>query len=133
MTWPAGLQRLSFGASFNQSLDNVTWPADLQKMSFGYFFNQSLKNVTWPGGLQSLTLKNVPNFQDLDVLAGALGHLAIGEMSLTCSTKTASNKKVAGRKAAEREFNHFPQMPFSRVWELRRRRRINMLIVIIRR
>ena len=42
MTWPAGLQSLTFGQSFNQSLDNVTWPAGLQSLTFGHGFNQSL-------------------------------------------------------------------------------------------
>ena len=77
MTWPAGLQSLTFGArfqsepgqcdmasrpskfdfwigSFNQSLDNVTWPAGLQSLTFGLIFDQSLDNVTWPAGLQRL-------------------------------------------------------------------------------
>ena len=55
MTWPAGLQSLTFAGDFNQGLDNVTWPAGLQSLTFGYYFNQSLDNVTWPAGLQSLT------------------------------------------------------------------------------
>ena len=53
--WPAGLQNLTFGALFNQSLDKVTWPEGLQSLTFGVFFDQSLDNVTWPGGLQSLS------------------------------------------------------------------------------
>ena len=56
MTWPAGLQSLSFGYRFNQSLDRVAWPAGLQRLTFGYEFNQSLDNVTWPASLQILTL-----------------------------------------------------------------------------
>ena len=52
--WPAGLQRLTFGLEFNQSLDTVTWPAGLQILTFGGMFNQSLDKVTWPAGLQSL-------------------------------------------------------------------------------
>ena len=28
--------------AFNQSLDNVTWPAGLQRLTFGGYFNQSL-------------------------------------------------------------------------------------------
>jgi len=52
VTWPAGLQSLSVGRDYNQSLDNVTWPAGLQSLSLGYRFNQSLDNVSWPAGLQ---------------------------------------------------------------------------------
>ena len=55
VTWPAGLQILTFGERFNQSLDNVTWPAGLRTLTFGQNFNQSLDNVTWPAGLQTLT------------------------------------------------------------------------------
>ena len=55
VTWPAGLQSLTFGWHFNQRLDNVTWPAGLQSLLFGWEFNQRLDNVTWPAGLQSLT------------------------------------------------------------------------------
>ena len=54
VTWPAGLQSLTFGICFTQSLDKVTWPAGLQSLTFGAYFNQSLDNVTWPAGLQSL-------------------------------------------------------------------------------
>ena len=54
-----GLQSLSFGftaeGAFNQNLDNVTWPAGLQSLTFEGDFNQNLDNVTWPEGLQSLT------------------------------------------------------------------------------
>ena len=66
MTWPAGLQSLTLGYRFNQSLDNVTWPAGLQNLTFGAWpaclqslalgdrFNQNLGNVMWPAGLQNL-------------------------------------------------------------------------------
>ena len=56
LTWPAGLQSLTLGGRFNESLDKVTWPAGLQSLTFGAYFDQSLDNVTWPAGLQSLTL-----------------------------------------------------------------------------
>ena len=86
MTWPAGLQGLTFGQSFDQSLDKVSWPVGLQSLTFGRNFNQSLDNVIWPVGLQSLTFvnRNLQSLQDLDVLPCALVHLAIGEMSLKC-------------------------------------------------
>ena len=58
MTWPAGLQSLTFGEHFNQILDNTTWPAGLQSLIFAGNFNQSLNNVAWPTGLQSLTFGN---------------------------------------------------------------------------
>ena len=55
VTWPAGLQCVTFRTFFNQSLDNVTWPAGLQCVTFGEFFDQRLDNLTWSAGLQSLT------------------------------------------------------------------------------
>ena len=55
MTWPAGLQSLTFGRHFNHDLDTVTWPASLQILTFGDRFNQNLRKVTWPAGLQNLT------------------------------------------------------------------------------
>ena len=91
VTWPAGLQRFTFGQNFNQGLDNVTWPAGLQSLTFGGAFNQNLDHVTWPAGLQSLAFANrLQSLQDLDVLPGALGHLAIGELSLKRWTATAT-------------------------------------------
>ena len=54
MTWPPGLQSLTFGENFDQGLENVTWPASLQSVTFGENFNQSLVNVRWPAGIQNL-------------------------------------------------------------------------------
>ena len=39
--------------------------------------------MPWPAGIQSLTFfDEIQSWQDLDVLPGALGHLAIGKLSL---------------------------------------------------
>ena len=57
MTWPAGLQSLTFGEYFNQSLDNVTWPADLQSLTFVLISAEKL-NVVWPEGLRTLCFLN---------------------------------------------------------------------------
>ena len=63
----------------------MTWPAGLQSMTFEGNFDQRLDNVTWPAGLQSLTfVENLQGLQDSDVLPGSLGHLEIGGMSLKC-------------------------------------------------
>ena len=51
---PAGLQTLTFGYSFNQSLDKTALPAGLQTLTFGYCFNQSLDKTALPAGLQTL-------------------------------------------------------------------------------
>ena len=69
LTWPAGLQSLTFGWCFSQSLDDVTWPAGLQSLTFGEYsdasqsvlstFNQGLDNLTWPAGFQSLTFGEI--------------------------------------------------------------------------
>ena len=46
--------KFDFGVSF---LGNVRLPAGLQSLTLGYRFNQSLDNVTWPAGLQILTFR----------------------------------------------------------------------------
>ena len=58
MTWPAGLQRLTFGSYFDQNLDKVTWPAGLQTLIFATFPAQKL-NVVWPEDLQSLSFLDI--------------------------------------------------------------------------
>ena len=55
MTPPSGLQTLKFGAAFNQSLEKVTLPSGLQTLTFGDYFNKSLEKVTLPIGLLNLT------------------------------------------------------------------------------
>ena len=80
MTWPAGLQSLTFGFSFNRSLDSVTWPAGLQSLTFGGNFNENLDNVKWPSGLQSLTFEGLFN-QSLDKVT-----LPAGLQSVTFET-----------------------------------------------
>ena len=80
---PQSLRILTFGGTFNQSLDNVTWPAGLQSLTFDRDFNQSLDNVMWPAGLQSLTFGyKIKSLHDLGVLPGTLVHLEIDMFSL---------------------------------------------------
>ena len=52
---PCSLAKLTFGGTFNQSLERVTLPSSLQSWSFGFDFNQSLERVTLPSSLQSLS------------------------------------------------------------------------------
>lgn len=69
------LQSLTFGDSFNQSLQGLTLPLTLQSLTFGNKFNHSLQEVCLPGSLQSLTFGNqfnqslrglrLPNLQSL--------------------------------------------------------------------
>ena len=54
LTLPNGLESLTFGLRFNQSLPNTTLPSSLQSLTFGDTFNQSLDNTTLPSGLQDL-------------------------------------------------------------------------------
>ena len=88
MTWPAGLQMLTFGKNFDQNLDNVTWPAGLQSLTFAKFSAEKL-NVVWPEGLQSLSFLNMEDF-DVDfkvVREGwprALRKLVLGDLTLVC-------------------------------------------------
>ena len=49
MTLPSGLQSLSFGHCFNQSLEHVTLASSLQSLSFGNWFNQCLQRTTRRG------------------------------------------------------------------------------------
>ena len=55
---PSGLQTLTFGEFFNESLENTTLPSSLQSLTFGYWFNQSLDNTTLPSGLRNLTFSH---------------------------------------------------------------------------
>ncbi|CAE7567303.1 unnamed protein product [Symbiodinium natans] len=77
---PSGLQTLTFGEMFNQSLDQVQLPSSLQTLTFGEDFNQSLENVQLPIGLQTLTFGKMFN-QSLDQvqLPSSLQTLAFGE------------------------------------------------------
>ena len=67
MTFPSGLQSLTFGAAFNQNLEDVTFPNGL---TLGAAFDQNLEGVTLPSSLQSLmftfafdqNLKGAPPF-----------------------------------------------------------------------
>ena len=51
---PSGLQKLSLGDFFDQSLERVKLPATLQSLSFGSDFNRSLRGVHLPRSLKSL-------------------------------------------------------------------------------
>ena len=69
---PSALQSLTFGDSFNQSLDNVTLPGALQSLTFGWEFNQRLGNVTLPSALQSLTFTSHhhPRLENVNLPSG---------------------------------------------------------------
>ena len=54
ITLPNGLQSLTFHGSFNQRLEQVTLPS-LQNLTFSDSFDQSLGQVTLPNGLRNLT------------------------------------------------------------------------------
>ena len=55
VTLPSDLQSLTFASESGQSLENGTLPSSLQSLTFGVLFNQSLQNVTLPSSLQILT------------------------------------------------------------------------------
>ena len=77
---PPSLARLSFGKTFNQSLERVTLPSSLQSLSFGLAFDQSLERVTLPSSLQSLSFGREFN-QSLErvTLPSSLQSLSFGE------------------------------------------------------
>ena len=52
---PDSLQSLTFGDSFNQRLDQVALPKNLQSLTFGACFSQSLDQITLPCSLESCT------------------------------------------------------------------------------
>ena len=43
--FPAGLQSLTFGSSFDRSLENVKLPDQLNELTFGHCFNQKMDKV----------------------------------------------------------------------------------------
>ena len=47
---PSGLQNLTFGREFNQSMDHTALPSGFEKLTFGRKFNQSLDNTALPSG-----------------------------------------------------------------------------------
>ena len=51
---PDSIEEITFGVTFNQSLDDVKWPSNLQSLRFGPEFNQSLDGVDMPKQLRSL-------------------------------------------------------------------------------
>lgn len=57
IAWPHRLKDVSFTghSKFNRPLDKVTWPACLQKLTFGEGFNQPIRGNVWPSSLQELT------------------------------------------------------------------------------
>ncbi|CAM9728789.1 unnamed protein product [Ectocarpus fasciculatus] len=57
VSWPASLQRLLFGNSFNQPITGIVLPASLQQLTFGWDFDQPIAEVEWPASLQQLSFK----------------------------------------------------------------------------
>ena len=55
VTLPNSLQNLTFGSSFNQSLEWRDLASQSADLTFGFDFNQSLERVTLPNSLQNLT------------------------------------------------------------------------------
>eukprot|EP00435_Cladocopium_sp_Y103_P064451 s54_g26.t1 len=55
VTLPEGLQSLTFGDQFNQSLQGVAFPSSLESLIFGAEFNQSFWAMSLPNNLRSLT------------------------------------------------------------------------------
>ncbi|CAM9257299.1 unnamed protein product [Ectocarpus sp. 12 AP-2014] len=70
VTWPVGLERLSFYAlrsggqsyrvqdngSFNRSLAGANFPSGLREIFLGAAFDQPIEDVVWPQGLERLSL-----------------------------------------------------------------------------
>ncbi len=52
---PSGVEQLTFGDSFNQNLDLLHLPENLRSLTFGVHFNQDLEHVKFPQRLVSLT------------------------------------------------------------------------------
>ena len=92
VTLPEGLQNLTFGDNFDQSLDNVRWPAGLQSLNFGQRFNQSLDYVTWPPGLQTLTFCDRSN--DCGEFNQSLDNVKWPESLQTLTFKTYFNQSL---------------------------------------
>ena len=52
---PHSLVSLTFGRDFNQCLDNTFLPLNLRSLTFGHSFDRSMERVSLPSSLQSLT------------------------------------------------------------------------------
>ena len=46
----SGLQHMTFGVSFNLSLEKVALPDALETLTFGKCFNQPMEKATWAEG-----------------------------------------------------------------------------------
>ena len=55
---PDGLQSLTFGDGFDQSVGNGAVPSCLQSLAFGGCFDQSMDNVSLPTALRNVTFGN---------------------------------------------------------------------------
>eukprot|EP00435_Cladocopium_sp_Y103_P046332 s2372_g13.t1 len=77
---PKSLESLTFGESFNQSLERVILPSTLQSLTFGSCFNQSLERVILPSSLESLTFGSSFNCSLEGVtLPSSLRYLTFGD------------------------------------------------------
>ncbi|CAN0024580.1 unnamed protein product [Ectocarpus fasciculatus] len=99
--WPASLQRLVFGGSFNrpegplcaadsenfyalfdQPIEGVSWPDSLELLVFGPIFNQPIEKAAWPASLKQLIFDTDSRFnQPIErvVWPTSLQQLTMGE------------------------------------------------------
>eukprot|EP00931_Biecheleriopsis_adriatica_P067227 TRINITY_DN4139_c2_g1_i6.p2 TRINITY_DN4139_c2_g1~~TRINITY_DN4139_c2_g1_i6.p2 ORF type:complete len:121 (+),score=24.05 TRINITY_DN4139_c2_g1_i6:38-364(+) len=81
---PDGLQSLTFGDEFNQSMENVEFnqsmenvrlPDGLQSLTLSYKFNNSIEKVTWPDNLKKLLTTKPPHGADIGEDMKSLLHI----------------------------------------------------------
>ncbi|CAM9608175.1 unnamed protein product [Ectocarpus fasciculatus] len=70
VAFPLSLQQLSFGACFNQPVDDVVWPASLRRLAFGFAFRQSVDRWAWPVGLTHLSVSRWCSLSRIDAPTG---------------------------------------------------------------
>eukprot|EP00434_Breviolum_minutum_P001192 symbB.v1.2.001043.t2/scaffold56.1/size371842/14 len=75
---PKLLQSLTLGGSFNQCLDKVNLPCKLQSLTFGRSFNQSLHHANLPSSLQYLEFGHAFNQSLANLLPSSLQSLTLG-------------------------------------------------------
>ena len=54
-SFPDGLEDITFGTHFNQTIAAVKWPPGLLRVTFGDRFNKPVASAAWPASLTHLT------------------------------------------------------------------------------
>lgn len=53
--WPANLEEVTFGVTFDRDVEGTVWPGGLRRLVFGARFNRDVEGVVWPAGLEQVS------------------------------------------------------------------------------